>query len=135
MQHLDRGAVAPLMDLVQHRRRGFTITGRGRALVIASSKHTGKYNSWAFPLRIRSLRRSALSTSNHDAAEHNWTALPRIASCINVAVAGSTTGAEYWGFDRNRSTSGSMMRLTVRLNGPPSSLLSSSTPGPIARHA
>lgn len=27
------------------------------------------------------------------------------------------------------------MRLTVLLNGPPSSLLSTSTPGPIARHA
>jgi hypothetical protein len=52
-----------------------------------------------------------------------------------VAVSGGTTGAEYCGFDRNRNTNGSMIRLTVRLKGPPSSLLSTSTPGPIARHA
>ena len=48
---------------------------------------------------------------------------------------GSTNGAENWVFDRSRSTSGSMIRLTVRRNGPPSSPLSTSTPGPIARHA
>ncbi|GAB4629662.1 hypothetical protein MAHJHV58_30310 [Mycobacterium avium subsp. hominissuis] len=46
-----------------------------------------------------------------------------------------TTGAEYAGLDRSRNTNGSMMRLMVRLNGPPSSALSTSTPGPIARHA
>ena len=58
-----------------------------------------------------------------------------IKSCIAAAVSGATTGSEYCGFVRRRNTNGSMMRLTVRLSGPPSSLLSTSTPGPIARHA
>jgi hypothetical protein len=84
---------------------------------------------------MRSLRRSRLSTSNHAAVSRNADPLPTIRSCIADATPASTNGAEYWVFARSRSTRGSMIRLTVLRNGPPSSPLSTSTPGPIARHA
>ena len=51
------------------------------------------------------------------------------------ATSGPSTGAENCGLDRSRNTNGSRMRLTVRRSGPPSVPLSTSTPGPIARHA
>ena len=59
--------------------------------------------------------------------------VPRVG--IASATSDATNGAEYRVFERNRSTKGSMIRLTVRRSGPPSTPLSTSTPGPIARHA
>ena len=56
-------------------------------------------------------------------------------SNIAAATSALTNGAEYAGLVRNRNTSGSRIRLTVRRSGAPSSPLSTSTPGPIARQA
>ena len=76
-----------------------------------------------------------VSLSNHRAVARSVSAWPTIASWISAATSAVTNGAEYLVLERRRSTSGSMIRLTVRLNGPPSSALSTSTPAPMARHA
>jgi hypothetical protein len=58
-----------------------------------------------------------------------------MASISCAATSGSSIGVENCGLDRSRNTSGSRIRFTVRRSGPPSALLSTSTPSPIARHA
>ncbi len=137
VQLLDRGAVPVLVDVAQHRPRPRrSSSGIGAPLVTASSKHTGKYSSWAFPVVMRSRRRSSFSSANHSAAARSWTAW----STMTVVHGGGDVGRRVpgrstAGWTAAAAPAGSRMRLTVRRSGPPSEPLSTSTPGPIARQA
>src|SRR6478752_376007 len=135
VEHLDRGAVAVTVDLNQHRLSGTVIPLGGCAFRDRQLETHREIQLLRVPGSDAKPTSLALSSSNHAAAARNWAPCPTIRSCIATATSASTNGAEYCAFARSRSTNGSMIRLTVRRNGPPSSPLSTSTPGPMARHA